>query len=145
MFLNEGPQLVPDTSPIGRTDASDESYQTYRRESYQTRVLSRTDASPIRRTDASPFRCESYQTYRHVVDQMNARCHTNSPPTGPQVCPACVSCVAPRRCWNASAGCSRLGAGSTSAASSCHSNWPGPSPSTRVRWAGSPWISPMAQ
>lgn len=46
-----------------------------------------------------------------------------------------VSSAASPRCWSLSAGCSNLVAGSTWADSSCPSNWPGPFPSTRARWA----------
>ena len=53
----------------------------------------------------------------------------------PQDCHVCVSCAASQRCWSLSAGCLSPAAGSTWADSSCHSNWPGPSPSTRARWA----------
>lgn len=53
----------------------------------------------------------------------------------PQDILVCVSCAASLRCWSPSAGCSNLVVGSTWVASSCPSNWPGPSPSTRARWA----------
>lgn len=48
--------------------------------------------------------------------------------------PACVSCAALQSCWSPSAGCLSPAVGSTWVDSSCHSNWPGPSPSTRARW-----------
>lgn len=53
----------------------------------------------------------------------------------PQDILVCVSCAASLRCWSPSAGCSNLVVGSTWVASSCPSNWPGPSPSIRARWA----------
>lgn len=53
----------------------------------------------------------------------------------PQDILVCVSCAASLRCWSPSVGCSNLVVGSTWVASSCPSNWPGPCPSTRARWA----------
>lgn len=52
----------------------------------------------------------------------------------PQDSHVCASCAASQRHWSTSAGCLKPPAGSTSPASSCHSNWPGPSPFTRARW-----------
>ena len=54
----------------------------------------------------------------------------------PQDSHMCVSCVASQRCWSRSAGCLSPAGGSTWVDSSCPSNWPGPSPSTRVRSVG---------
>lgn len=64
--------------------------------------------------------------------------HTLTRSAFPQDSRVCVSCVASQSCWSPSAGCSSLAAASTWVDSSCRSNWPGPSPSTRARWGRAP-------
>lgn len=47
----------------------------------------------------------------------------------------CASCAASHKYWNRNAGRLSPAVGSTWVGSSCRSSWPGPSPSTRARWA----------
>lgn len=68
--------------------------------------------------------CTTAQSINHILTQS----------AFPQDSPVCASCVVSQSYWSPSAGCSSLVAGSTWVDSSCRSNWPGPSPSTRARW-----------